>query len=375
MTGVLGMLEVVLDTNLSSEQKEYLETARSSGEALLSLLNDILDLSKIEAQRLELIPATFSIRKLVEDAVRMFEVPVQQSGLAVSVQIEPDVPDLLVGDVARLRQVVLNLLGNAVKFTERGRIVLRVELEEHKPSEVSLHFLVSDTGIGIREEDQAWIFEPFRQVDGSASRRFGGTGLGLAICTRLVNLMGGRIWVESRWGEGSKFHFTAAFALASVDAAKQPSDAHDLALLTSAVFSVDLPPVPPLRILVGEDNAVNQKLIVHVLRKQGHDVVVAENGLEALAALKKRSFDLVLMDVQMPRMDGFEATAAIRKMEHGTGTHLPIVAMTAHAMAGDREKCTQAGMDDYLSKPLNFRSLHTTLGKWARKISTVPLPR
>ncbi len=231
MNGVLGMIGVVLDAGLPREQKEDLGLAKHSAESLLLLLNDILDLSKIEAGRLELAPAVFSLRQHLEDAVRMFELAATQKALDLSLQVEPDVPDLLVGDPVRLRQIVVNLIGNAIKFTPGGRIVVRVELEKRMRSDVTLHFLVSDTGIGIPEDKQAWIFEPFRQADGSTTRRYGGTGLGLAICARLVKLMGGSLWVESCVGQGSTFHFTSPFALSAI----QPADGADLEALSQFV--------------------------------------------------------------------------------------------------------------------------------------------
>ena len=343
-------------------------SADAAAQSLLSLLNDILDLSKIEAGRLELIPVAFSLRQCMEDAVRIFAVAAQQKGLDLRLQVEPDVPDVLVGDPFRLRQIVVNLLGNAIKFTARGGVGIRVELERQVDSKITLHFRMSDTGVGIAGEQQAEIFEPFRQADGSTTRQYGGTGLGLAICTRLVELMGGHIWLESRVGEGSVFHFTAPFVRSAVGTAGGPSDSEDLSQLASTLSSVEPSQGRPLRILLAEDNIVNQKLIMNaLLKREGHAVTVATNGCEVLAATERQAFDLILMDVQMPEMDGFEATAAIREAERGSGRHVPIVAMTAHAMKGDRDKCIQAGMDDYLSKPLKLEALRSTLGKWTKR--------
>jgi PAS domain S-box-containing protein len=372
MNGVLGMIELVLETALKNEQREYLDMAKSSAQSLLGLLNDILDLSKIEAGRMELIPGVFSLRESTQEAARMLAVAARQKGLQLCVQIDPAVPELVIGDPLRLRQIIANLLGNAIKFTDHGQIIVQLEVESQTDSQVSTHFLVSDTGIGIPAEHQMCIFEPFRQADGSTTRRYEGTGLGLAICTRLVELMGGRMWVQSHVGEGSEFHFSVPFAAASVDLDVPSGNSQDLAQLASSVTPST--PSRMLRVLLAEDNLVNQKLIATVLHKQGHSVVVAENGDEALAAVERQSFDVILMDVQMPHKDGLEATVAIREAERTSGTHVPIVALTAHAMKGDEEKCLQAGMDDYLTKPLNIASLRTTLEKWTREKSPAAVP-
>ncbi|MBI3683862.1 MAG: PAS domain S-box protein [Acidobacteria bacterium] len=364
MNGILGMIELVLESQLIAEQREHLEMARCSAESLLSLLKDILDLSKIEARRFELMPVSFSLRKCLTEAVNMFEVTARHRGLVLSDEMEPGVPDVLVGDPVRLRQIILNLLGNAIKFTERGQVRVRVAAAMREASEIRLHFQVSDTGIGIPEDKQAWIFEPFRQVDGSSTRRFDGTGLGLAISARLVELMGGHIWVKSHLGEGSTFHFTAAFGVPVNGTTTDPSGLHELHKLASAIESIEPRSVRPLQVLLAEDNLVNQRLVVRALHKQGHDVVVAGNGHEVLAALRRRAFDLILMDVQMPQMDGLEATAAIRDAERGSGKHVPIVALTACAMKGDQERCIQMGADDYLTKPVNLAHLRATLERW-----------
>jgi PAS domain S-box-containing protein len=360
MNGALGMIELVLETELSGEQREYLETAKNSARSLLELLNDILDLSKIEAGRLELVPANFSVCKCVEDTLRMFTVKTRQKGLTLETCIDPNVTEWLLGDPLRLRQVISNLVGNAIKFTDNGKVTVRLETESAVDGNVGLHFQVIDTGIGIPEAKQAWIFEPFRQADGSSTRRYEGSGLGLAICTRLVELMGGRIWVESRVGFGSIFHFTARF-LPGVAEGQQP-----------AAEPLENGPLPwarkagerSLRILLAEDNNVNKSVIAAVLSKAGHSAILAADGIEALAEFERHPFDLILMDVQMPRMDGLAATAAIREAEKGSGRHVPIVAMTAHAMKGDRERCLKAGMDDYLTKPLDLSSLRLTIRKW-----------
>jgi signal transduction histidine kinase/DNA-binding response OmpR family regulator len=493
MNGVIGMTELALDTDLTREQREYLNWVKVSAESLLSLINDILDFSKIEARKLELDQRPFNLESCVEGTLKSLAVRAHQKGLELASYMTPGAPPELTGDPARLRQVMVNLIGNAIKFTEQGEIVARVREESREDGRVTLHFVVADTGIGVPQDKQAMIFEAFTQADGSDTRRFGGTGLGLAIASQLVEMMGGRIWVESEPGRGSNFHFTARFGLAKNPREQPPlpdsaslrdvrvlvvddnatnrfilgelltrwggqtvsADSGEAALLAlqeaakaGEPFSLVLTdaqmpgmdgfalverirlhaefarpivmmltstdqhggaarcrglgvaayivkPIqaqelreavlavigsrkldaatpervrPPelsedqklptkLRILLAEDNPVNQHLARHLLQKRGHEVVVAGNGREALAALARHRFDLVLMDVQMPEMDGFEATAAIREKERTTGSHIPIVAMTAHAMAGDREKCMAAGMDKYVSKPIRNKEL------------------
>jgi CheY-like chemotaxis protein len=269
----------------------------------------------------------------------------QQKRLELLSHVGDGVPGSLVGDPLRLRQVLINLLNNAVKFTELGGVSLHVELEDATESPL-LHFEVVDTGIGIPRDKHAVIFEAFSQADGSLTRRYGGTGLGLTICTRFVDMMQGRIWVESEPGKGSRFHFTARF-----QRAPEP-----LTAPVNVATSPSSTPTP-LSLLLAEDNPVNQKLALRLLEKRGHTVVTAANGCEALAAFEQRPFDAVLMDVQMPEMSGFEATAAIRERELGTGTRIRIIAMTAHAMSGDRERCLAAGMDDYVAKPIRSAEL------------------
>jgi PAS domain S-box-containing protein len=488
MNGILGMTDLALDTELTAEQREYLETVKSSAEALLTVINDILDFSKIEAGKLDLDPLAFDLRNTVGDALRALALRAHEKGLELACDIAPDVPEVLVGDAGRLRQVVLNLVGNAIKFTERGEVVLRVAVEPRAEGGW-LRFTVSDTGIGIPPDKQGRIFEAFTQADGSTTRHHGGTGLGLTISSQLVELMGGRIWVESAVGRGSAFHFLVRFgrqhtpaggrpaalpptlrdlpvlavddnatnrrilhdilanwgmrptvvdggaealtvltqaaatdrpfALALLDGRMPGMDGFALAerirqdpcledtplvLLASAAGQGDAarcralgvaylakpvkqsdlrdaivhamglslewksPPAPgagppaagggkALRVLLAEDNAVNRMLAVRLLEREGHQYVIAADGVEAVALSEKEPFDLVLMDVHMPRMSGFEATAAIRARERSTGRHLPIVALTANAMKGDRERCLQAGMDGYVSKPIRREDL------------------
>jgi signal transduction histidine kinase/CheY-like chemotaxis protein/ligand-binding sensor domain-containing protein len=491
MNGVLGMTELTLETDLSEDQREYLNMARSSAESLLTVINDILDFSKIEAGKMDLDTVDFELCDLLEETARSLALRAGQKGLELACDFRPGLPHAVHGDPTRLRQVVLNLLGNALKFTEHGEIVLAAGCEARDDHDCELHFVVRDTGIGIPPEKQKLIFEAFSQADSSTTRRFGGTGLGLAISSRLVQMMGGRIWVESRVGEGSQFHFTARLgvarmpapapsdtvclaglsvlivddnytnrrilaemlerwglrteaaesgpaALAALGAAKEHQQPFRLALLdvnmpdmdgfmlleaagraghlvnttvlmltsggragdaarcrelggaahlTKPVRQQELhaailkalgqasagaarraaPDVglerttTPLRILLAEDNPVNQQVALKALQKRGHSVVVVDNGREAVEAIEHSQFDVVLMDVQMPVMDGFEATAAIREREKSTGCRLPIIAMTAHAMRGDEEICLQAGMDGYITKPIRRAKLFETI--------------
>ena len=487
VNGMLGMTELALATELSAEQRDYLTLARSSGQSLLTVINDILDFSKIEAGKLDLDPVDFELIALLEEAARSLALPAAQKGLEMMCDIRPGVPEVVRGDPARLRQIILNLLGNAVKFTERGEVVFGVECQSRDERGFQLHFVVRDTGIGIPPYKQKVIFEAFSQADSSTTRKFGGTGLGLTISSRLVKLMGGEITVNSRVGEGSQFHFTVRVEAPSqiperapvevsglhgwrvllvedndthrrmlaetlehwgmrvipagsgqnaLDALRASNDRQEFfdavllddnmpdmqgfAILDAARRAGHLPrativmldcgtspgdaaryrelgaaaqiskpvrqqelrdtiqclqclqPVPasapvskaapgaahveratnPLRILLTEDNPVNQKVAVRMLQKRGHSVVVAGNGREALETLTRDRFDVVLMDVQMPVMDGFAATAAIRETEKATGGHVPIIAMTAHAMKGDDQRCLESGMDGYISKPV-----------------------
>ena len=489
MNGIIGMTELALETELNPEQREYLGMVKSSADSLLSLINDILDFSKIEAGKLDMESIEFNLRHNLDEAMKAVSIRAHQKGLELLYEILPDVPEALLGDPTRLRQIVLNLVGNAVKFTAEGEVVLRVERVEESETEATLHFSIADTGVGIPLEKQKSIFEGFSQADSSMARRFGGTGLGLTISSRLVEAMGGSIWVESKAGSGSVFHFHARFglqknavpleevdlaelaglpvlvvdgnatscrllqemltgwglnptmaargpeALALLEEAKALGvpfplvllDAHipqmngyviagkikndpkfkesEVVMLTSVGLRGDAAkcreigisayltkPIKrsdllhaiklmmgsrevqqenqplltthfiresrnALTVLVAEDNLVNQTLARRLLEKRGHTVIVAETGKAAVAAVEKQTFDLVLMDVQMPEMDGIEATAAIRERERTTGKHLPIIAMTANAMIGDKEHCLQIGMDGYVAKPLSVKEL------------------
>jgi PAS domain S-box-containing protein len=364
MAGVLGMVDLVLATEITPQQREYLETARESADSLLVLLNEILDLSKIEARRLELAPAAFSIRQSVDSAVRLFAVRAQQKGLALTSTVAEDVPDMLVGDPLRIRQIVLNLVGNAIKFTDAGSVAVRVMVQARTGSTILLRVEVEDTGIGIPAGKHELVFDRFRQADGSMSRRHMGSGLGLTISAHLVDLMGGGIGLRSEEGRGSTFFFTVPLELASAGGAGPHSGNEP-----SATPSTRQPPAPApgLRVLLAEDNAVNQRLAALLLRREGHDVTVVGDGDAAVRAVAHVSFDVVLMDLQMPVMDGFEATAAIRAAEGSAGRHLRIVALTAHAMREDRDKCLKAGMDDYLTKPIDPARLRDALVGLARE--------
>jgi two-component system sensor histidine kinase/response regulator len=501
MNGIIGMTELALETELTAEQSEYLRMVNDSADGLMTLLNDILDFSKIEAGKMDLSPTIFDLRDCVGDCLRTLAIRAHEKGIELTSDIRFNVPNGLIGDPGRLRQVLINLVGNAIKFTDNGVVLLRVDVDESEPESPHLHFCVADTGIGIPASKQERIFAPFEQADGSTTRRYGGTGLGLAISVKLVKMMEGRIWVESPWidsasiggGPGSAFHFTAQFTLApetKEQVVVEPVSLTDIAVLVVddnstnrailadsfrnrgmrpvsvnsgyaaleallaahqsgapfplVVLDVCMPdmdgfetvtrirehpelneakiilltsagergdgarcrhlgiqaylmkpckqselfaairaslcedteglnraiPVTrhsirenrsALRVLLAEDNAVNQKLALRLLERWGHSVLLAGNGLEVLDLLSKHAVDVVLMDIQMPEMDGFEATAGIRKREEQDGGHIPIFAMTAHAMKGDSELCLAAGMDGYISKPIDARKLSALL--------------
>lgn len=352
MNGILGMTSLALDTPLNDEQRDYLETAKASGEALLALLNDILDLSRIEANRLDLDNVSFSLTACVDEAIKMMSLAAQEKKLALELRRADEVPDLLLGDPGRLRQVLLNLLSNAIKFTQQGFVRLDIGLDSNEAAIATLHFTVTDTGEGIAPGQMDVIFEAFRQADGSITRRHGGSGLGLAICKRLVELMGGRIWATSTLGSGSEFHFTVPFGIAPPGGKPPTQEIRKLAtVLTTGGIG-------KLRVLVAEDNAVNQKVLVRLLEKQGHEVEVAADGMEALRLATSKHFDLVLMDVQMPSLDGLEVTRLIREFEAESGNQrAPILMLTAAAMAGDRDKGIAAGADGYIAKPVSLPQL------------------
>jgi len=357
MNAVIGMTELALETALTSEQREYLGLVKASGESLMRIINDILDFSKIEAGRLEVESIPFSLRAVLDESMRTLAFEANKKGLALTHGVEADVPDALLGDPVRLRQIVFNLVGNAIKFSERGEVELRVEREPCEGHSVRCRFEVRDTGVGIDREKQGVIFAPFLQADSSTTRVYGGTGLGLTISARLVAMMNGRIWVESEPGKGSTFRFTVDFGLQSEKHSESDGGAA-LQVSSPRASYADVPqgeataPDRLLEILLVEDNPINLRLAQHVLEKAGHKVVAAGSGTAALSALERESFDLVLMDVQMPEMDGIETTVELRKREKITGERIPVIALTAHAMAGVRARCMEAGMDGYLIKPI-----------------------
>jgi signal transduction histidine kinase/ActR/RegA family two-component response regulator len=358
MNGVIGMTELALDTELTGDQREYLLTVQGSAEALLTVINDILDFSKIEAGKLELDPIPFDLRGCVAEVTKVMAWQTRLKPVKLQSEVRPEVPARVVADPMRLRQVLVNLLGNALKFTERGSVTLTVESRGGDDGDVALEFAVRDTGIGIPPEKQRAIFQAFSQADGSMTRRFGGTGLGLTISTRLVELMGGSISVESEPGKGSCFRFDMRATL------PEPSESDPPA--ASAPVGPGAQPARQLRVLLAEDHPVNRQLATKLLEREGHSVVAAENGREALQALTSGAFDLVLMDVQMPVMNGIEATEALRRSERGSGRHIPVVALTANAMKGDKERYLKCGMDDYLSKPIRRKELVETLQRVVR---------
>ncbi len=360
MNAVLGMTDLALDTDLSAEQREYMTMVRESGKSLLTLINDILDFSKIEAGKLDLEITPFQLRDSINEMVKIFGVRAKQSGLELSSYIAPDVPDALLGDAGRLRQIISNLVDNAIKFTKQGGIAIRIEKDSLTDADVCLHFSVEDSGIGIPEDKQQLIFEAFAQADNSTTRKYGGTGLGLSICSRLVKMMGGKIWVESDASEGSIFHFTARFSLQ-----KQKTGRMNRRRATSnsksAAQSTGRDRRRKLHILLVEDNPINQMLAQRLVGKRGDTMAVASSGREALAMLENQQFDLILMDIQMPEMSGIEVTAAIREKEKGTDRHIPIIATTASAMKEDKDRCLEVGMDAYLAKPIEKNALFETM--------------
>jgi signal transduction histidine kinase/FixJ family two-component response regulator len=362
MNGIIGMSELLAGTSLAPEQHERLDLIRQSAHSLLRLLNDILDFSKVEAGKLEFESVPFSLRACIEKITSTFSSQATKKRIFLDCRISPQIPDNLIGDPGRLEQVITNLVSNAIKFTEAGEVLVVVEpsnsrmCSDNSPEslnpdvKVRLSFSVRDTGVGIPKEKHRKIFEAFQQADTSTARLFGGTGLGLAISARLVHVMNGRLRVESELGEGSTFSFDAEFVVDN-GPTNSPTDHQSNGDEGVADF------VQPRRILLADDNLINQRVALGFLEERGHQVVVVDNGSKAVDAVAREPFDLVLMDVQMPGMDGFEATRAIRNSESGTMRYIPIIAMTANAMKGDRETCLDAGMDSYIAKPINSRAL------------------
>jgi signal transduction histidine kinase/CheY-like chemotaxis protein len=353
MNGIVGLTNLTLDSPLAPDQRENLRLVKASAVSLMQIINDILDLSKIEAERLSIDPVPFRLRDWLDACVQPFAASAGEKGLNFTSRVADGVPDEVIADASRLRQVLTNLAGNAIKFTEHGHVTVRVDLEGRTADAAVLRFSVADTGIGIPADRQQAVFRAFTQVDSSTTRRYGGTGLGLTISRNLVAMMGGRLLLESEEGRGSTFHFTSKVALTAAGSLHVPASG-----APAPVEQRDR----PLRILLIEDNVVNQRLAARLLEKNGHTVQIASSGREALAALEHERFELAIMDVQMPDIDGLNVTRIIRERESrgrrgSTTDRLPIIAMTANAMSGDRERCLDAGMDGYLSKPIGAVTL------------------
>ena len=362
LNAIIGMTGLTLDTKLTTEQSEYLKIVQRNSEALLSIVNDILDISKMEAGQISIETVPFRLRDVIEEVEEVLFYPAQDKGIGLECSVDPGIPAVILGDPSRLRQVLMNLVDNAIKFTEKGQISLKVLKKAetadvvHEEGTVGLHFMVTDTGAGISSEDQEKIFGKFIQADSSITRRYGGAGLGLSVAKSLVDLMGGDIWVESEVGKGSTFHVALTLLY--------QQDSVDLPAQRTTYRNIDRS-MPHLKILLVEDNIDNQNLARKILEKVGFVVDIAKNGKEAVEAAWKYRYKVILMDVQMPEMDGFEATRLIRELEtERGGERTPIVALTAHALKGYREKCLEKGMDDYLTKPINKKAFLETLDRW-----------
>ncbi|EKD28312.1 MAG: hypothetical protein ACD_79C00343G0002 [uncultured bacterium] len=352
MNGIIGMIGLTLDTELSAQQRENLETVKQCADSLMNLINSILDLSKIEAGKLELKYDVFNINNTIDGIFKILNVQVALKGNTFVIDVHPEVPSNLIGDELRIRQVLVNLLGNAIKFTEEGQVNLSVGIQSKQNKsdeyikEVELYFKISDSGIGIPEDKIHTIFDSFTQVDGSSKRRYAGTGLGLTISKKLINMMGGEIGVESQLGNGSTFYFTLKFKLPAKNKIQRTAD------------QINSPNTRPLKVLLAEDNLINRKIAVAILNKYGYKVETAVNGQEVIEFLKREKFDVILMDVQMPVMDGLEATLIIRNSnEKLLDSQIPIIALTAHAFEEDKAKFIKAGMNSFISKPFNKEQL------------------
>jgi CheY-like chemotaxis protein/HPt (histidine-containing phosphotransfer) domain-containing protein len=358
MNGVIGMLQLLLQTDLTAEQRQYAHVVQTSGEVLLHLIDDILDLSKIEARRVTLENLGFDLHRTVEEVVQPLRVQAHAKGLRIGSHVSPEIPSVLVGDARRLRQVLTNLAANAVKFTGQGSVMLDASIENADSGAMTVRFAIADTGIGVRPEQSAHLFAPFVQADESTTRKYGGTGLGLAICKQLVEMMGGTIGVDSLEGRGSTFWFTATFGVAppgwSPPASEAPAGLPDVTYETTRTAR-------DAKILVVDDNAINRQVALAQLRKLGYQTATVSNGAHAVEAVRQGGYHLVLMDCEMPVMDGYEATRRIRE---SVDARIPIVALTASAMSGDRERCLNQGMNDYLAKPIELDRLSAMLAKW-----------
>jgi len=389
LNGIIGMTELALDSAVDVEQRECLQTVKDSADSLLTIINELLDFAKVEAGKVALDRVDFSLGEWLRDSLKPLMFRCRQKGLDFRCLIDANIPKLLVGDPEWLRHILVNLVSNAVKFTDKGFVRCSVKLQSITTEEVpgwevdsvaggpvpvsgatprsshqraTLHFSVQDTGIGIPADKHQAIFSPFEQADKSITRRYGGTGLGLAIARQLTEMMQGTIWTESVVGEGSTFHFTVQLGIGDPTVQPAPQPETERPQVLPRALRSPLQPTRPLRVLVAEDNSVNQQLIVKILKKKGHKTAVANDGSAAVAMVKRDSrFDVILMDMQMPQMSGLEATAEIRKHEAGTDRHIPIIALTASVLKGDRERCLASGMDDYLTKPVNRNALFAAL--------------
>lgn len=353
MNGIVGMVNLIADTPLSGEQREYLDTIRESSDGLLTVINDILDISKLEAGRVQIEQVPFDVKELVDGVFAITGAAASEQGVTFNAVVAPHVPRFLIGDPVRLRQILMNLASNAVKFTDDGTVTLSIDVRDRTDEHVSLAFQVADTGIGMTEEEQETLFQRFSQADTSTTRRYGGTGLGLSICKELCELMGGQIWVRSRKGHGSTFGFVLDYDLADVVSLARLEEPPEFCWRDDEADR-------PLNLLMAEDNRVNQKVARSILLKMGHHLTIVPNGVEAVEAAKTGQYELILMDIHMPEMDGVEATRRIRKLR-GEIASIPIVAITANAMVGDREKYLASGMDDYISKPVKPKDIAVVL--------------
>ncbi|MEW6712878.1 MAG: ATP-binding protein, partial [Candidatus Riflebacteria bacterium] len=367
MNGIIGMIDLMITTNLSEEQKKYAEVVKVSGEKLMAIINDILDFSKIEANKLALEMVAFSVKEVVEESIELFSRSAREKWLALVSEVDSDIPYRVVGDPNRLRQILLNLIDNAVKFTSQGGVDVRVKVVDQNDEKIRVKFSISDTGVGIPEEAKKWLFNAFTQADGSITRKFGGTGLGLAISNQLVGLMNGKLDFFSQEGEGSQFFFSVEFALAP----EESTGSHNH---SEKACEADSPGSETsdrnsqinfhFKALLVEDNQTNQIVAGAMLESLGLTVDIAGNGVEAVNMVLEKNYDIVFMDCQMPELDGFAATSMIRSSGLESLARLPIIAMTAGALAGDREKCLASGMNDYIAKPFRMSELENMIGRW-----------